>query len=433
MRKQAFVFLFALFTAAAPAQQVTYINNVAPIIQSKCASCHKPGEAAPFSLLTYEEVAKRAGFIKNVVQSGYMPPWKADDHYVSFANNRSLSEQEIRTIADWVKGGAVKGNGKEQAPVETEGSSYGRKPDLTLKIEKPYLLPGDNKERFIIFKIPFELADSANVEAIEFYTNNKKIVHHANYAIHEVPDGIDIQNTPAVLNLTDDDKSKYEQYRPYRKTITYYGGWIPGSSYESYPEGIGWIMPKRGVILLTAHYGPLGKQEESICGVNLFFKKTAIRRKVKIISFGSGGIGEKDITPPFNYLEPNKVSSYKLKVFNQGEDASVMFVWPHMHLVGKSIKGYALLPGGDTLRLVNIPEWDFRWQELYRLKRPVKLPHGATVVMEGTYDNTDKNPFNPNQPPNYIMTTGEMKSNEEMFTMILIYVPYQPGDEARDW
>ena len=112
-------------------------------------------------------------------------------------------------------------------------------------------------ERFVIFKIPFELPDSANVEAVEFFSNNKKLVHHANYAVHAVPDtSIDIQRTAAYINLTEDDRQKFDQYQPYRKTITYYGGWIPGTTFESYPKDIGWVLPRRGVILLTVHFAP---------------------------------------------------------------------------------------------------------------------------------------------------------------------------------
>jgi len=228
------VFLFLITFSFSHIQAQTYNKDVAPIIQAKCAYCHKPGEAAPFNLLSYEDVAKRASFVKKVVESRYMPPWKADDNYVSFAHNRSLSNEEIKTISDWVKAGAPKGKGDAEKTANIEGTAYGRKPDLTLKVKNPYTVPGDNYERFIVYKIPFELPDSANVEAVEFFSNDKKIVHHANYAVHAVLDtGIDINSTADMLNLTEDDRRKYDQYLPYKKTMTYYGGsrkFIPGVS-----------------------------------------------------------------------------------------------------------------------------------------------------------------------------------------------------------
>lgn len=427
------VFLLCLTFSITHTQAQTFNADVAPIVQAKCAYCHKPGEAAPFTLLSYEDVAKRATFIKKVVESRYMPPWKADDTYVSFSHNRSLSEGEIKTISDWVKAGAPKGKGDAKKISVLEGTSYSRKPDLSLKVKEAYTVPGDNYERFIIYKIPFELPDSANVEAVEFFSSDKKIVHHANYAVHAVLDtSINIYNTADMLNLTEDDRRKYDQYLPYKKTMSYYGGWIPGSSYQSFPRGFGWVMPKRGVILLTVHYAPQGKDEATTSGINLFFTKEPIQRNIKVISFGSGGIGENAISPRFHYIPANKVSNYSLEIVNRSDTESIFYVWPHMHLLGKTFKSYAVSPSGDTTRLVNIPDWDFRWQELYKFKKPAILPRGSKLVIETSYDNTAGNPFNPNKPPRQVISGGDMKSDEEMMTLLLIYVPYKTGDENMD-
>jgi len=417
--------------AAASGQSVTF-KDVAPIIRSKCATCHKPGQTGPFSLITYEDVAKRASFIKDVIGRGYMPPWKADNHYVAFANDRSLTEKEKSLIVQWIDNKAPRGDGPDTVELKQAsipGTSYSRPPDLELKAADTFHLMGDNMERYVIFKIPFELKDSANVEAIELYCSNKKLIHHANYAIHPVPDpAIDIYHTDAMLNLTEDDRRKFDQYQPYRKTITYYGGWIPGTSYESYPKNIGWVMPKRGVILLTVHFAPSAADESVLMGVNLFFKKTPVERRVKVVSFGSGGIGEHQIDPPF-YVKANKVEKFTLEVTNPSEDQSVLYVWPHMHLLGKEYLAYAITPAGDTIRLVHIPRWDFRWQEIYRFKKLVRIPKGSIIHIEGTYDNTADNPFNPNSPPKNVFSYGDMKTTDEMMTLMMIFMPYKEGDE----
>lgn len=414
------------------AQQLTYYKDVQPIMQNKCAPCHRPGESAPFSLLTYEDVRKRTSFIKDVVESGFMPPWKADNKYVHFANDRSLSEAEKNIIIKWVTNNALAGTapGKavSQAPL-IEGTLYHRKPDLVLKAKDSFVVKGDGVERFVIFKIPYELPDSASVEAVEFFSNNKKLVHHVNYAVHAVPDAsIDIHKTDPYINLTEDDRSKFLQYQPYRKTITYYGGWIPGTSYESYPKDIGWVMPRRGVILLTVHFAPSARNEQSLNGINLFFKKAPIKRSVKVISFGSGGIGANNIQPYF-YLLPNVKKKFELDVMNPGESFSIMYVWPHMHYLGKEFKAYLLTPERDTVRLVNIPSWDFRWQEIYRFKKFVVAPRRSILHIEGVYDNTADNPFNPNNPPDVVLSTGDMNSKDEMLTLMMVFLPYQPGDE----
>jgi hypothetical protein len=427
-----FLLLFAVTNHELAAQTPNFINDVAPIIHTKCTPCHRPNEAAPFSLITYEDVSKRAGFIKKVISSGYMPPWKAHPDYVQYGNDRSLSDIEKSTIIKWVDNNAPKGTGTikniENLTAVRGLTSYHRKPDTTLKMSSAMTLADDNVDRFIIYKIPFSFKDSINVEAIEFFTNNKKLVHHANYSIHAVPDQVPLQTGPAYLDLTVDNPAASEQWKPLKTSINYYGGWIPGATHESYPKGMGWVMPKRGVIFLTMHIAPLAKKEEIIAGVNLFFTKNTIDRTVKVISFGSGGIGENQISPPLR-LYANRVQNFSLTLANPGEDFSVLYVWPHMHLLGKEFKAYAISPKGDTIRLAHIPEWDFRWQEIYRFKKLVRIPQGSRLYIKATYDNTTNNPFNPFKPPQMIFSSANMETTNEMLTMMMVFLPYRKGDE----
>lgn len=416
----------------AEAQRITFYKDVAPVIHANCTPCHRPGGMGPFKLVGYEDVAKRADFIKEVTQSRYMPPWKPDPHYRSFAGERMLSEEEIRLIAGWVDDQMPRGkkdiSEEEVLAAYEEGTQYHRKPDLTLMMDKPFVVPGDNRERFIVFKIPFELDEARNVEAVEFVSDNKSIIHHANFGIHPVPDpGIDLYGTSPHVNLTDSSRYQYNQYLPYKKEMTYYGGWIPGTVYEDYPDDIGWIMPARGVMLLTIHFAPLAKASEQISGVNFFFKDTPVKRTVKLISIGSAGIGEAEIEP-FFIIEPDTVKTFRVKVTTPGNQ-SVVYVWPHMHLLGKEFKAWAVSPAGDTIPLVHIPEWDFRWQDIYKFKKLVKIPAGSVLTVEGTYDNTEANPDNPFHPPRLILSGGDMRTTEEMLTLIMVFLPYQEGDE----
>jgi hypothetical protein len=344
-----------------------------------------------------------------------------------------LSDDEIQKITSWIDAETPKGKVSLQAEKDLlakikAGTTFDRSPDLTLKMKSSYIVKGDRAERFMVFKIPFELAELANVEAVEFTTNNKKIIHHANFAVHPVEDkSIDIHKTIDSINLGTS-RYLYDQWLPYKKEITYYGGWIPGTSFESYPEGMGWVMPKRGVVLLTIHFSPSAKEEESISGVNFFFKKTPINRKVKVISLGSGGIGERDIYPPL-VLFAGEVQTHRLRIANSREDISLLYIWPHMHYLGKDFKAFATREN-DTIPLVHIPSWDFRWQEIYRYKKPVILKKGDIVNVYGTYDNTANNPLNPNNPPKFVESSGDMRSDQEMLTLLMVYVTYQPGDET---
>jgi hypothetical protein len=417
------------------AQKVTFYKDIQPLIHAKCAVCHRPGEAAPFSLITYEDVSKRVSFIKKVVSTGYMPPWRADDHYATFANKRSLTPEQISAITSWIDAGAPAGKVKREAEEQlltrvVAGTGYSRSPDLTLKVTKPFAQKGDGVERFMVFKIPFELAEAANVEALEFTSSTKKVIHHANFAIHPVEDtAISLTNTIEQVDLNAEDAWHYQEWLPYKKKMTYYGGWIPGASAETYPPDMGWVMPKRGVVLLTVHFGPSAKDEDVISGVNFFFKKTPIKRTVNVISLGSGGIAEKQITPPL-LLFGGEVKTCSLQVAYQNKPITLLYAWPHMHQIGKEFTAFATLPNTtDTLKLVHIPDWDFRWQELYRYQKPVVLPTGAVVNVIGTYDNTDGNPQNPNKPAKLITSDGKMRSDQEMMTLLLVYVTYEPGDE----
>lgn len=410
------------------AQQVTWSGHIASIIHTNCTPCHRQGEAAPFSLVTYEDVAKRAAFIKRVTESRYMPPWKPDPHYVSFANERRLTDEEIKLIGEWAENGMAKGEGtvKEVPQQYVQGTSYHRAPDLVLKMKSSYMLKGDNVERFIVYKLPFELPDSMAVEAIEFTSNNRKVIHHANYEINDVPTA-DFDNTADYVDNTESQLDYYQQYVNYRKKMQYFGGWIPGSSYESYPENIGWMMPKRGIVLLSVHYAPVGKDEEVISGVQFFFRKKPVKRMIRATTYGSGGIGEKEIDP-FFYIPANAEKSFKLSV-KLTETQSLMYVWPHMHLLGKNFKAYAVTPDKDTVRLISIPQWDFNWQEIYWFPKMVKLPKGTVVTMQGQYDNTVNNAVNPSFPPQLVY--GAMRTKDEMLTMIMMTLSYENGDEEQ--
>jgi hypothetical protein len=418
--------LTLLFTGLLAGVRAQTWADLEPLLLQKCGSCHNPGDAAPFSLLTYEDFTKRLAFIKDVVSSGYMPPWQADTSYVHFANERGLTPAEKKKIIAWIDNKAPKGKPKAMVK-STPAPAKERKPDMVLQIDTPFLVKGDNTEKFIEFKVPFELPAEKAIDAVEFVTNNRKIIHHINYGFYDVADAsIDLK---AGINTIDPQQNPEDRaaFNPYKKKMVYYTGWIPGASTEYYPNAFGWTLPTRGVVLFTTHYAAIAADEESVVGVNLYFKDKPVERGVRIISLGSGGVGERDIKPAL-MIPPNQVTGYELTM-RTPQDQSLLYVWPHMHFLGKSFKAYVITPSMDTIRLVNIPQWDFRWQELYRFKKPVKIPRGSIIHMTGEYDNTANNPLNPNKPPKYVFSKGSMKSDDEMFTLLMIYAPYLEGDE----
>jgi hypothetical protein len=429
---QVFSFFFTLFAHGLYAQTYADIRS---IVQEKCVGCHntKTGDA-PFSLETFKDLKKRIQTVRKTISDNYMPPWTADAHYQDFANNRSLSQEEKRLLIKWIDSGSEEGSATNniRSSKSSPLNSLNRAPDLTLKINKSYIVKGNNKEHFILFKVPFNLSEEKNIEAVEFYSNNKKIVHHANYMFCSVPDTkINIEAGDASIDGSDDtNQEKASQYRLYQNNPVFYTGWIPGASREYYPPGFGWQLPKRGVIIFTVHYSALPTDENSDIGVHLYFRKKQAERDIRIISLGSGGIGEQDIHPSF-LIPPNKVATFSLKVATP-EDQSILYVWPHMHYLGKQFLAYALTPTKDTIPLVRIPNWNFKWQEMYRMKKFKKIPAGSIIHISGIYDNTSNNPQNPNSPPQYVASVGNMTSTDEMLTLLIIYTPYKEGDENID-
>ena len=434
------VFLFSapFYSPAAAQSPPSFYRDVQPILLTRCAPCHHKGTSAPFNLLTYEDAAKRASFIKRVVGNRYMPPWKADPHYVSFANERILTDKEIRTITQWVDAGSPRGKtpdtkeppaGAPGTPGQLhfiDGTHYSRPPDLVVPMRQPYIVKGDNQERFLVFRLPYELADDKNVEAIEFAADNYKLIHHANFGFHatyastsllDIPDSVDLLNDPG----------KYRTYDVLSERLIYFSGWIPGTTYESYPGNMGWVLPKRGMILLYLHFAPSPVDVAVKGEIHIFFKQQPIERLISVVNIGTGGKG--DIDPPL-VIPPDSIMTVRATITTL-TDNSLLFAWPHMHLLGKSFKAFAVTPAKDTIPLVYIPAWDFNWQDIYQYRHLVKIPAHSIITVEATYDNTRDNPRNPFNPPRRITSSQNaiMKTTDEMLNLLLIYLPYEKRDE----
>jgi len=204
--------------------------------------------------------------------------------------------------------------------------------------------------------------------------------------------------------------------------------YLPGVFALRYPEGIGgYRLPRKGAFLLNdLHYGFSREAVTDSSYINVFFSRTPPSRPVQEFQLGTLGVAPVE---PDLVLEPNTVKQVSSR-YTIPEDISILTVNPHMHLLGKSFKAYALLPGGDTIRLISIPRWDFNWQYFYTFPKMVKVPKGATIVAEGVYDNTRQNLNNPFSPPRLVSDKhGSMKATDEMFQFIITYVPYRAGDE----
>jgi hypothetical protein len=417
----------------------TFSEDIAPIIFKNCAPCHRPGEVGPFPLLTYEDVSKKAKTIAAVTQSRFMPPWPADPSYSHFAGERVLGEAEIQLIKSWVEHGSPAGDPAKLPPQpQFNATSKLGPPDLVVKLLEPIRLPGDHKDRFFVAKIPYEIPREKFVRAIEFVPGNRKLMHHMNAHIvqyedkkknpFEGPYVVDreslrtLEESYTAIHLLNDDGS----YPELTKSVANY---LPGGvSPAGYANGIGgWKLNKKGAFLMRdVHYGPSPVDTEDQSYFNVYFTDKAPARPTQEMQLGTLGISE--IIPPL-IVPPNVVKTFTTKTLVD-QDISLLTVNPHMHLLGKSFEAFAATPEGRTIPLIKIHRWDFRWQYFYTFPKPVKIPKGSTIAAIGIYDNTTANPNNPFSPPREVIgTNGSMRVTDEMFQLIITYVPYQKGDE----
>jgi hypothetical protein len=421
----------------------TWSEHIAPVIFKNCSPCHRPGESGPFNLLTYEDAVKNANKIKFVTQSKFMPPWPADPSYVHFNGERVLSDSTIALIKKWVEDKTPRGDSlnEPKAPTFYPGSFFG-KPDLVVKLQKPIQIKGNGTDAFLMVKYPFELSEEKYVQYVEFVPNQRKLVHHVNGHLlsydesrtfnywkgeSDLRDALsNFTNAYAQMGLTYTDGKKPE-LPPLLPNVIYY---LPGYQPPVYTADIGGFkLPRKGVFFLkNIHYGPSKSDCLDSSYINVFFRKSPPKRMVYETQLGTFGISKIE---PELIIPPNEIKTFHTQV-SIHTDISILSVNPHMHLIGKSYIAYAISPKGDTIRLVKINKWDFRWQYYYTYNNPVKIPKGSTIHVYATYDNTDKNPLNPFHPPQQI-EQGEgnesMKTTEEMFQFIFTYMPYKSGDE----
>jgi hypothetical protein len=422
-------------------EEINWASTIATIIYKNCTPCHRPGESGMFNLLSYSDVKRNAAKIKFAVRSGFMPPWPADPAYTHFIGERILLPDEKNNVIEWLESGMPRGDSLNEpvAPEFFNGSFFG-KPDLVVKLKEGVFLKGNGSDHFFMIKYPFEIPEEKYVRYVEYVPNKRKLVHHVNGHLvsyeeskktGNVFDGKqvvqDVQENFKTfymqMNLLNDDGS-YPRLTP---NVVYY---LPGYTPPVYPNEIGgFTLKKKGAFFLkNIHYGPTPVDQIDSSYINVFYTDKPPKRPIAETQIGTFGVSPVE---PKLIVPPNTIKTFSAKQFIAA-DISVLSVNPHMHLIGKSFLAYALTPQNDTIRLVKIPKWDFRWQYYYTFEKPIKIPAGSYIYAWGTYDNTDANPFNPFSPPREI-AQGEgnesMQTTEEMFQFIYTYIPYQRGDE----
>ncbi len=411
-------FLF-LLTCHLQSQEVSWTKDIAPIIYKHCSSCHHEGAIGGFDLMSYDDV-KNLGFqVRNAVLEKEMPPWPADPSYRHFVGEAVLSEDEIESINQWVDQGFFYGDQTEEPapPVYSPSGSLLDRIDHVLEIE-PYELQRDIDEyRWFVIENPFE--ETIYISAIEVQVGLDQEVHHADLFL-------DATGTNIELDMQDT-LSGFNSSVGFPNNSYYVNAWQPGANIAQYPEGWGIPVEPGTDFVFEIHYGPGGKGKVDNTKMNLKF---ADPTNTPIREIRAGWlIGQ---TSPVLIDGPLFIPANQRAVFHQitepfGQDLSLISICPHMHLLGNSYKVWMETPVGDSIPLIDIPQWDFHWQKYYTFQKMQKFPAGSVFKTEGTYDNTVNNHDNPNFPP--IDVGAGFSTTDEMMLTFFIYSNYQEGDE----
>jgi hypothetical protein len=409
-----FCALLGLCPMAPAAESVTFNRQIAPIIYNNCSSCHRPGEAAPFSLLSFQDVVKKGRIIAAVTSSRLMPPWKAQPASYSYRDERRLKDSDIALIAEWVRQGMPEGDSpKPAAPKFASGWQLGE-PDLVVEMPEGYHVPADGPDIYRNIAIPLGLTEDKWITAIDMRPSARSVVHHVLY--FGDPSG------KAHDHPQDGPQPGFGGMRAGGATIPL-GGFAVGAQPHFYPEGLALQVEKGSDLVIQYHFHPTGKPEVEKSVVGLYFAKQAPERRMAAIQlppvyslFAGLAIpaGEKDYVVRDSYTLP--------------VDIDAAGVGAHSHYLGKKLKLTATLPNGEVKTLLLIDDWDFAWQDRYFFADFVPLPKGTRLDAEVHWDNSAENPHNPSSPP--IPVTWGEQSKDEMGSVSLIAVPRVQADYA---
>lgn len=395
------------------AGDVTFTEDVALIVFNNCSSCHRPGQSAPFSLMSYDDVSKRGRLIVAVTKARYMPPWHAEPGYGHFKGERRLTDEQLATLARWVEAGMPEGDQAKlpELPNFPEGWQLGE-PDVVVRMEEAYQVPPDGSDIYRNFVAAIGTTEEKWVRAVEFRPGSRAAMHHSLFQV-------DTSGKARAKDAEDDEPGFSGMDSGVRgKSL---GGWAVGGGPDLFPDGAPIKLPANADFIFQSHFHPSGKAETEISSVGLYLTdKPATRTSIDFQlppAFGRGaGIdvppGAKDFAIREQITLPAAIELHSIAA--------------HAHYIGKSFKSWAVLPDGSEEPLLHVPSWDFNWQDRYVYEKPVVLPAGTTIHAIVTYDNSAENPHNPHNPPKRVR--WGLSSFDEMGSVIYSALPVDEAD-----
>ena len=370
--------------------------EIAPIVWVRCAGCHRPGQSAPFSLISYDDVSNRREQILEVLASGFMPPWLPDTPHVEYENDTRLNDQQRKDLVRWLQSGAPAGDLTQLPPVpEWKDGWFLGPPDLIVTMSTPFTLPPDGPDVYRNFVIPVPTERIRYVRAIEFRPDNPRVVHHAFVLVDPSRRLRGLKEPDGQVGFSGMDT------RDASAPDGHFVGWQPGRRPYQSPPGMDWRLVPGTDFVVQVHMQPTGKPEPMRVSVGLYFTdETPTRIPTKIV------LRSTDIDIPAGE------SNYELRdQMTIPVDVQLMAVAPHAHYLGKEMYATAELPDGTSKVLLSIKDWDLNWQSEYRFKQWIDLPAGTVIKQRFVYDNSSDNVRNPSDPPRRV-TFGPNATDE---------------------
>ncbi|MBI3413881.1 MAG: tetratricopeptide repeat protein [Verrucomicrobia bacterium] len=390
----------------------TFNQHIAPIVFQNCAPCHRPGQSAPFSLLSCDDAQKHAKEILEVTTKRIMPPWLPEPGFGEFANERRLDDAQIALFRRWVETGMAAGAPADLpvVPKSAEGWQLGQ-PDLVVQMPQSYALAAEGRDVYRNFVIPVPVTERKYVQAVEFLPGNARIVHHAFMKMDRTPESRrrDEQDPePGFAFMETPDSAQMPE--------GHFLGWTPGSIAMRAPNGLAWTLERDTDLVLQMHMNPSGKPEAIQSSVGFYFtQQPPTNSPFKIL------LTSRAIDIPADERAHVITDEFRLPV-----DVDVLAVLPHAHYLAKEMQAWATLPDGTKRWLLWIKDWNFNWQGDFRYTRPVALPRDARISMRFIYDNSSANTRNPHHPPRRV--TYGPQTTDEMAELWLQVLPRQRDD-----
>ncbi len=377
---------------AAPALSPTFSKEVAPIFYRNCVSCHRPGEIAPMSLQSFGEIRPWAKSIREKVVKREMPPWHADPHFGEWSNDRRMSQQDIDTIIAWIDGGAKEGNPKELPPMPKFASGWQiGEPDIIFNMPEEFMVPAHGTVPYKYFTVPTNFTEDRYITAMEARAGNLPVVHH-------------------IVIYIRDPRAKPPQRKQPDLGEGLLGALSPGMTPFIAQPGTAKLIKAGSSLIFQMHYTPNGQEVKDRSMVGLKLSKVPVEKVITTTAAWE---------PRFEI--PAGAGNHEIKASREIEtDADIISFMPHMHLRGKDYLYRAVYPDGRTEVLLSVPTYDFGWQVYYYPKKPIRVPKGTRIETVAHYDNTARNPKNPD--PTKAVRFGE-QTWDEMMNGFFDYTP----------